>query len=102
MRIITRGRLKEFWELHQQARTPLENWYRISEKARWENLDDVRLTFPTADLAKVKSGGVVTIFNIGGNKYRLVAAVHYNTKTIYILQIMTHADYSRGVWKDRF
>jgi mRNA interferase HigB len=101
MRVITKARLKEFWETHPQARTPLEDWYRITEKALWESIEDVRQIYPAADSVKVKSGGVVTIFNIGGNKYRLVAAVHYNTKRVYVLQIMTHEEYSRDAWKDR-
>jgi mRNA interferase HigB len=75
---------------------------RVAGKARWENLEDVRRTYPAADLTKVRSGGAVTIFNIGGNKYRLAVAVHYNTGRIYVLRIMTHEEYSRGTGKDTF
>jgi len=102
VRVITKARLKEFWETHPQARTPLEDWYRVADKARWENIEDVRRTYPASDLVKIRSGGTVTIFNIAGKKYRLIAAVHYNTKRIYVLQIMTHEEYSQDAWKDRF
>lgn len=102
MRVITKARLKQFWARHPQAKTPLEDWYRVAEKARWESIADIRRIFPSSDLTKIKSGGTVTIFNIGGNKYRLVAAVHYHSQRIYILQILTHEEYSRGVWKERF
>lgn len=102
MRIITKTRLKQFWGRYPQASTPLEDWYRVALRARWESLEDIRRIFPSADLAKVKSGGTVTIFNIGGNKYRLVAAVHYRSQRIYILNIMTHDEYGLGVWKEKF
>ena len=102
MRVITKARLKRFWETHPQARTALEDWYRVAEKARWQSIEDIRRAYPAADVAKVKSGGTVTIFNIGGNKYRLVAAVHYNAKRVYVLHIMTHEEYSRDAWKERF
>jgi mRNA interferase HigB len=49
----------------------------------------------------VKSGKPVTVFNIAGNKYRLIAAIHYNRQIVYTLRIMSHAEYSRAKWKDQ-
>ncbi|MFH0823069.1 MAG: type II toxin-antitoxin system HigB family toxin [Pseudomonadota bacterium] len=102
MRVITKAGLQGFWETYPQAGTPLEDWYRVADKARWKSLEDVRRTYPAADLAKVKSGGTVTIFNIGGNKYRLVAAIHCNSQRVYVLHVMTREEYSRNAWKERF
>jgi mRNA interferase HigB len=101
MRIITKARLREFWQTHPQARTPLEDWYRAIDKARWKNVDDVRQIFSTADLVKVRSGGTVTVFNIGGNKFRLIAAIHYDVQKVYVLLVMTHEEYTRDAWKER-
>jgi mRNA interferase HigB len=50
----------------------------------------------------VKSGRPVVVFNVDGNKYRLIAAIHYNTQTVFILDVMTHADYSAMAWKQKF
>jgi mRNA interferase HigB len=70
-------------------------WLKIARKARWRNLGDTRQVFPHADGVRVASGKAVTIFNIRGNKYRLVVALHYNTGMAYILRFLTHADYDR-------
>jgi mRNA interferase HigB len=50
----------------------------------------------------VRSGNTVTVFNIGGNKWRLIAAIHYNTKIVYILSVMTHEEYDVDKWKEKF
>jgi mRNA interferase HigB len=102
MRIISRNRLTAFWEIHPQARFPLEEWYDTLRKARWQNLDEVRRIYPSSDMVKVKSGRSVTVFNIGGNKYRLITAIHFSTHTVYLLHVMTHAEYSKEHWKERY
>lgn len=102
MRIISKARLLEFWEIQKRARKPLEEWYAITSQAQWKGFDDLGKIFPSADLVTVKSGKTVIVFNIGGNKYRLVAAIHYNTQKVFILDVMTHADYSAMTWKLRF
>jgi mRNA interferase HigB len=73
----------------------------IAEKADWKDLDNVRLQFPHADQVRVGSNRHVVVFNIGGNEYRLIAAIHYNTQTVYVLMIMTHAEYSKEKWKSK-
>lgn len=99
MRIISKSRLKDFWASHPQAKRPLEEWFFITSKAEWQSLEDLRKIYPSADPVNVNSGSTVTVFNISGNKYRLVTAIHYNTGTVYVLSIMTHAEYSKGSWK---
>lgn len=100
MRIIQRSMLTEFGRQHTAAAEPLARWYRIARRARWMNLSDVRTEFPHADAVLVASGKPVTVFNVGGNKYRLVSAIHYNRQIIYTLRILTHAEDSRGKWKE--
>ena len=94
MRVISPKMLYEFWSLHPDARGPLTNWRRIAGKAEWKLFDDVKASFGTADRYKQ-----FVIFDIGGNKYRLIAAIHYNTGRVYIRHVLTHAEYTRGRWK---
>lgn len=95
MRIISKKRLREFWEKYPDAKEPLLAWYRITEKARWQNLADTRKDFPHADPV-----GVCTVFNIKGNHYRLITAIRYLTQTVYTLHVLTHAEYDKGKWKN--
>ena len=90
MRIISRKALREFWEVHPDAEQPLEDWYRITKHAGWSNLVEARLDFPHADPV-----GDCTVFNIGGNKYRLVVDMRYDLGRIYIRHVLTHEEYTR-------
>jgi mRNA interferase HigB len=99
MHVITRKRLRLFSQEHPDAARPLEKWYCTFKHARWASLEELRLVYPNADLVTVAREKVVTVFNIGGNKYRLVAAIHYNRQRVYVLRVMTHAEYSKGHWK---
>ena len=96
MRIITRRRLLEFSNRYRDAKEPLERWYRIMKLHEFETYSELRQVFPSAD--KV---GKLTIFNIGGNKYRLIVAIHYNREIVYIRDILTHNEYDKGKWKDK-
>lgn len=99
MRLITRKRLRVFAREHADARSSLEAWRRVTETAEWASIDDVRLDFPAADGVAVKSGRVATVFNIRGNKYRLITAIHYNRGIVYAMRFYTHAEYDRDRWK---
>jgi mRNA interferase HigB len=72
----------------------------LAMAARWTSLQDVRATFSHADGVTVKSGRTVVVFNIAGNKWRLITAIHYNRQLLFTLIVLTHAEYSRGKWKD--
>ena len=85
MHIITRRRLLEFGTKHPDAKEPLDRWYRIVKRSNYESFSDLRKTFPSADQA-----GKLTIFNIGGNRYRLIAFTVYEKKRMYIREILTH------------
>ena len=101
MRIITRKRLREFAQRHPDAAEPLQQWYRLLREALWKSLQDVRRVYPHADAVTVASGNTVTVFNLCGNKYRLIAAIHYNRQRVYVLRLLRHAEYSKDLWKDR-
>ena len=94
MHIITRKRLHEFAKKHPDCSTALESWYRIVKRTDFNSFTELRQTFPGAD--KV---GNLTVFKIGGNKARLIAAIHFNTHRIYIRHILTHKEYDRGYWR---
>ena len=95
MHIITRKRLNDLARDHPDARTALEHWYRHMKQRNFASLADVRTVFPTAD--KV---GKLTVFNIGGNKVRLIAALHYNRRKVYIRAVLTHEEYDQNTWKE--
>ena len=99
MRIITRRRLNEYARLHPNAAVSISAWHALARKSVWRSLQEVRKSLPNADPATVASGRVVTIFNIAGNHHRLITAVHYDTEKIFILEILTHAEYSKNRWK---
>ncbi len=100
MHIISRRALLDFGQIHPDAKEALAGWYRVAVKAGWQNLREVRLVFPHADAVKVRSAHTVTVFNIGGNKYRLLAGIHYNRGKLFVLRIMTHQEYDLEHWKE--
>ncbi len=95
MHIITRRRLLEFVEKHPDCSTALESWYRIAKHTDFNSFTELRQPFPSVDRV-----GKLTVFNIGGNKARLIAAIQYNTHRVYIRHVLTHKKYDRGKWKE--
>jgi len=94
MHIVSRRRLREFWEKEKEAEMPLDAWYRTAKKADWKTIADVREVYPHADLV-----GACVIFNIGGNKYRLITKFEFLKKTVYIKFVLTHKEYDKAAWK---
>ena len=101
MRIITKEKLNDYVLQHPGARKSVSQWIEKAEKRVWRNLAETRATFPHADEVRTNRGNVVTVFNIGGNNFRLITAIHYRGGRIYIRELLTHADYDKGAWKDR-
>ena len=95
MHIITRKRLLDFGKLHPEAESALERWYRITKHTDFNSFTELRKVFPSADQVNK-----YTIFNIGGNKIRLITAIHYNRKIIYIRHVLTHIEYDKEFWKE--
>lgn len=94
MRIISKRKLREFWERYPSAEEPLLRWYKFALAADWQSLPETRRDFPHAD-----SVGTCTVFNIGGNKYRLIAYIVYPIRYVYVLHVLTHAEYDADAWK---
>lgn len=100
MRIIAESVAKEAAVKFPKAETYLAAWVTTVRAAAWTAFVDVRAVYPSADLVTVRSGRKVVIFNVCGNEYRFIVAIHFNRQTIYTLRFLTHADYSKGKWKD--
>jgi mRNA interferase HigB len=97
VRVIKKKTLKDFWEMPGcgDAEGPLTAWYNVVTQARWRHWADVKATYRTAD----KVGDCV-VFNIAGNKYRLIARLRFQRlQRAYVLQVMTHKQYDAGRWK---
>ncbi|MCI0684323.1 MAG: type II toxin-antitoxin system HigB family toxin [Gemmataceae bacterium] len=89
MRIIAKKTLKEFWLTEPGAQAALEAWHAEAKHAEWSSPADVKAHYATASI--LKDGRVV--FNIGGNKYRLVVWINYEFFTIYVRFVGTHQEY---------
>ncbi len=94
MHIISRKALRLFWERYPDSQMLLVRWYKIVSHTDFRDLVELKAVFPTAD----KVGDWI-VFNVGGNKYRLVTSVHFNRRRVYIRNVLTHQEYSRGNWK---
>lgn len=99
MHIITRRRLNKYAKKHPNATASLNAWHAVASTVRWNSIAEVKQSFPHADAAQVTSGKTITIFNISGNNHRLITAIHYNAGKIFILNILTHAQYDKLNWK---
>lgn len=95
MHVITRKRLNEFAGVYPETLTALARWYSAIKSNNFSSLAELKLMFPTADQV-----GKLTVFNVGGNKVRIVAAIHYNRKRIYTRAVLTHEEYDKGKWKE--
>lgn len=98
MRIITTKRLREFAKLYPTAAPTLDHWTELMLRGHFANLVELRRLLPTADQVTVKSGRIVTIFNIK-NQFRLITALHYNHQLVLVLLLLTHNEYDQGHWK---
>ena len=99
MRVISKKKLVEFWTKHDGATSWLKRWHRIVRAAKWKNIQEARKTLPSADGVTVESHKTVTVFNVCGDDYRMVTAIHYNTGLVYVLWLGTHREYDREHWK---
>ncbi len=99
MLLIGEKKLRIALQTHIQAKTWINTWVATVGKAEWQSLIDVRRDYPSADGVKQKSGRVVTIFNVGGNKYRLLTAIDYAQGLVQFVNLMTHAEYDKEKWK---
>ncbi len=93
MRIISRRRLREFWQVHAEAQGKLSAWHKVTESANWTTFQELRGTFPSADQV-----GRLVVFNL--SSYRVISRVWYEKGTVYIRNVLTHQEYDRNKWKN--
>jgi mRNA interferase HigB len=94
MHVISRKALRQFWEHYPDSETALTRWFKVMQHTEFRNFSELRAAFPSAD--KVDDW---IVFNIGGNKYRLITSIHFNRGKVYIRHVLTHPEYDRGDWK---
>jgi mRNA interferase HigB len=82
-------------KLYPDTKNALSQWYQLIKDNEFSSFVELRQMFPSADQV-----GKLTVFNIGGNKVRLIAAIHYNRQKIYIRAVLTHSEYDEGKWKE--
>ena len=95
MRVISGRALREFWEKHSNAKSGLLLWYQRISKGEFTNFNELRRIFSSADVV-----GNFVVFNIGGNNYRLIAHIDYETRMLFVRAILTHAEYDKENWKN--
>lgn len=95
MHVISFKRIREFFSAHRDSESSLSGWYRTVRKANWQNLSELKQTYPSADLV-----GRYIVFNIRGNKYRLISRIVYRSQTVFVIAVLTHEEYDLGKWKE--
>jgi mRNA interferase HigB len=91
MRIISRKTLREFWEKHPDCRQQLQAWYVDVKHAQWKKSSDIKTVYRNASFLSDNR----VVFNIKGNKYRIVVVVEYRFEAVYIRFVGTHQEYDR-------
>ena len=95
MHIISTTTLKLFYQKYPDVESSLRGWNKVAKSAKWQNIVEVRQAFNSADPV-----GELTVFNIQGNKYRLITYIDYQSKKIFIRNIITHTEYNTEKWKN--
>src|SRR6266581_9391435 len=97
MRIISRRRLREFWQARKhdskRAEQDLAVWHQAAKSAAWDNFGGLRQTFGSADQV-----GNCVVFDVGNNRFRLIGRVNYVKGIVYVLKVMDHAEYDKASW----
>lgn len=92
--MLSKKRLREFWRCHADAELPLLRWHTLMRKTRYRDFSALRADFPAAD--RVND---LVVFNVGGNKYRLIADVRFERALVFVKAVLTHREYDKGAWK---
>jgi mRNA interferase HigB len=106
MRVITRKRLEEFWSRYPRTRKELVIWHDLTAGAAWKTPADIKAAFgQRVDFVQTRNKHMVAVFDVSNNRCRLITAIHYLDKypingRVYVLRVLTHAEYDRERWKD--
>jgi mRNA interferase HigB len=95
MHIISRKALKDFWVKHPESEKPLKAWYKIVSGTKYASYHALKATFSSID----KVGDKI-VFDMGGNKFRLITVIHFNHSRVYIRAVLTHQEYDKEGWKN--
>ena len=94
MRIISRRAFRKFWEKHPESESSLSDFYRKVKRVEVANFAELRQIFPSAD-----NVGDCLVFNVGGNKYRVIAHLDFEIQTMWIRFVLSHVEYDKDRWK---
>ena len=94
MHVVSYKAIRLFCARYPDAKAPLDRWYRVAKRAIWANFSEVRQSFNSAGFVAPH-----VVFDIGGNKYRLMAEINFGKKALFIRYFMTHKEYEKGAWK---
>lgn len=94
MHMVSHKAIRTFCERHREAANALHYWYKVAKPAAWANFSEVTQTFNTADFV-----APYVVFDVGGNKYRLIAEINFRRQVLFIRSILTHKEYEKGAWK---
>lgn len=95
MHLIAIRKLREDADVYPDLGQVIENWYLVVKNAQWRNLEEVRLIYRDAEAV-----GNFTVFNIKGNKYRLIVGIDYKSQTVFHKYLLTHSEYDKDKWKN--
>ncbi|SMH58861.1 MULTISPECIES: type II toxin-antitoxin system HigB family toxin [Cyanophyceae] len=95
MHLISISKLRQDAAKYSDSKSALDAWYAVIKQAQWQNLEEVRKTYRDAEAV-----GNFTVFNIKGNKYRLIVGIDYPSQTVYYKYFLTHAEYDKDTWKN--
>ena len=95
MHVVSHKAIRLFCEKYPGAESALDHWYRVAKRATWSSFAEVKQSFNTADFV-----APYMVFDIGGNKYRLIAEINFSRDVLFIRWIMTHKEYMKGAWKE--
>lgn len=91
MRVISKGTLRDFWLKHEDSEQQLKSWYNETEKTFWKSPNDIKIEYPSASFLQDNR----VVFNIKGNKYRLIVRLNYQFGLVWIRFIGTHSEYDK-------
>ncbi len=91
MRVIAKSTLRSFWEMHADSENALKCWHKEAEEAKWKNPKQIKRMYPSASFLNNNR----VVFNIKGNKYRLIVRINYDYGIVWIRFIGTHAEYDK-------
>jgi Uncharacterized protein conserved in bacteria len=97
MRVIAKTALVEFWTIHPESASKLEAWYRTLKNCAAQDFNDLKRTFSSADFVPKN----YTVFDVGGNAYRVIVSIHYDKQRAYIREVLTHAEYDKWTKANR-